>query len=80
MTREEFAFYDREMREIPKAYGPQNSTPACCEDCEYQHPEWKYRFCLYTVCPYKKLGSTIRDVPLAEHPFKPKEVLNVSGG
>jgi len=44
--------YDRLMRKRP---GPARDCAAKqCENCQYYHPDWEHRFCLYTSCKYGK--------------------------
>ena len=35
-----------------------------CEECEYYHPDWKYRTCFFVECPYGRKKFTLR--PLAQ--------------
>ena len=40
--------------------------PDNCEKCPYSRPDFKYRECTYTRCPYDESKTTFRDRPLRE--------------
>lgn len=43
-----------------------NKAVPSCKGCVYHHPEFRYRKCLKSVCPYGKLEKEIfRSRPLA---------------
>ncbi len=42
-----------------------NKTAPLCRNCVYHHPEFKYRKCLFSSCPYGKSEKCIfRTKPL----------------
>ena len=43
--------------------------PACCSGCEYNHPNFKYRTCLFVRCPMDRTRRTLRDKPLNKDKF-----------
>ena len=47
-----------------------NKTAPACRNCPYYHPEFKYRRCLLSSCPFGKPEKCIfRDRPLPKDPF-----------
>ena len=40
--------------------GKRERKPVKCEACEYHHPGFRYRTCLFVRCPYDKTMITIR--------------------
>lgn len=43
-----------------------NKTAPLCRNCPYYHPEFKYRKCLFSTCPFGKSEKCIfRNRPLA---------------
>ncbi len=72
----ELQFYERMMTMKPRFDKCQ--PPKGCKNCEHYQPRWKYRFCYYTICPYKIRDSTIRSIPLRTEHFPKKEVVNMS--
>ena len=70
---------ERMMTTIPGFDRSEPSVPRCCAECEYYHPEWKYRSCLHIRCAYGIKGSTIRKKPLEQDPFPTKEVVVMNG-
>jgi len=79
MAHEEIRHYESLTQQIQRIHHSHSRAPSSCMDCEYYHPEWKHRFCLYTKCPYKKMGFTFWDNPYSDDRFKSKEVMGVSG-
>ena len=77
--RRELATLERMMTSIPGFDRSDNRVPRCCEECEYHQPDWKYRFCYHTHCPYHLKASTIRKAPLTQEPFPVKEVVVMNG-
>ena len=42
-----------------------NKVPPECRNCEYFQPQFRYRQCLYAICPYGKgEKATFRNRPL----------------
>ena len=67
MKRKEYEHFkrlQRMMQEIPM-YG-NRKPPRCCADCQYYHPDWKYRSCLYVECPFGYKKYTVRRKPLPD--------------
>lgn|GEM_PF-1266897 len=51
-----------------------NKTAPSCRNCMYHHPEFKYRTCLFSSCPYGKGEKCIfRDRPLSKEFFPPPD-------
>ena len=47
-----------------------NKTAPSCKNCPYFHPEFKYRTCLFSICPFGKSQKCIfRSRPLLEDGF-----------
>ncbi len=56
----------------PKAN--RNKMPPKCRDCMYYQPEFRYRKCLYAVCPLGKSSKAVfRNKPLPEEKIIPEE-------
>ena len=53
-----------------------NKTTPRCRKCCYYHPEFKYRRCLYSTCPYGKQDNEVfRQKPLKKDRFPHREVV-----
>ena len=70
----EFQTYERAMRQPPGSRSSRRETPRRCKECEFHQPRWKYRSCYYVRCPFELKESTLRETPLRNAPFRPKEV------
>ena len=57
--------------QIPKPVEvDRNKTAPQCRNCAYYHPEFKYRICLFSSCPFGKSQKRVfRDRPLPTDPF-----------
>ena len=52
-----------------------NRTPPPCRICPFYQPSFRYRKCLYVVCPYGKNGrAAFRRKPLK------KDIVRMGGG
>ena len=69
-AEERFRHYEKLMKKAG------DQAPASCRKCPYFQPEFKYRSCLYTRCPYDHGRSTLRDKPLKKDKFV-KEVVKL---
>ena len=49
-----------------------DKAPGSCRRCPYYRPEFRYRFCLYARCPFKKADTVFRKKPKAKDPFSEK--------
>lgn len=65
MTNNRLAAYDRFMRMTPGS-GIEPAEDAFCDGCKFHRRRWKYRFCLYTECPYMKGMKTFREEVYAD--------------
>ena len=53
-----------------------NKTAPRCRNCCYFHPDFKYRRCLYSICPYGKPENEVfRQKPLPRDKFSGREVV-----
>ena len=53
-----------------------NKTAPRCKNCCYYHPDFKYRRCLYSICPYGKPENEVfRQKPLPRDKFPCREVV-----
>ena len=53
-----------------------NKTAPKCRNCCYYHPDFKYRRCLYSICPYGKPENEVfRQKPLPRDKFSGREVV-----
>lgn len=55
-----FIFYKRLMRQSYKQ-GTDYPVDFACSGCRNHRPDWKYRFCVLTECPYLKGFKTFRE-------------------
>ncbi len=53
-----------------------NREPPKCRCCPYFQPEFRYRKCLYSTCPYGKDRST----PFREKPLRVEKIVMGGGG
>ena len=53
-----------------------NKEPPKCRLCPYYQPEFRYRKCLYAVCPYGK----DRKAPFRKRPMKAEKIVTGGGG
>ncbi len=67
-------FYRNLMkRDVPV---DRNKTAPKCRQCCYYHPDFKYRKCLFSTCPYGKTEKEIfRHKPLSKDRFSVQEVV-----
>ena len=67
-------FYRNLMkRDVPV---DRNKTAPKCRQCCYYHPDFKYRKCLFSTCPYGKQDKDIfRRKPLSKDRFSIQEVV-----
>ena len=67
-------FYRNLMkRDVPV---DRNKTTPKCRQCCYYHPDFKYRKCLFSNCPYGKTEKEIfRSKPLSKDRFSVQEVV-----
>lgn len=52
--------------------------PLSCAKCQYYQPDFKYRKCLYSRCPYQRDTDIFRKRPLKKDKI-PKEVVILAG-
>ena len=52
------------------------ATPPKCRLCPYYQPEFRYRKCLYAVCPYGK----DRNTEFRRRPLKSEKIVAGGGG
>ena len=69
----------RMMTTIPGFEEKGPPVPRCCAECEYYHPQWKYRSCYHIHCPYGVKEQTFRNQPLEQDSFPVKEVVVMNG-
>ena len=69
----ELAALQKMMTAIP-GFDRRDPPPKSCQQCEYYHPEWQYRYCYHTHCPYGVKDLTLRPQPLKDSPFPVKAV------
>ena len=50
--KEDLKFYRKLMKHEVSV--DRNKTAPKCKNCCYYHPDFKYRRCLYSICPYGK--------------------------
>lgn len=54
-----FLAYKKMMEKLPEAAGSKRK-PQNCEECEYYHPDWKYRKCYLVQCRYGNMKSVFQ--------------------
>ena len=70
----DLSFYRQMMRNEVSV--DRNKTAPRCRNCAYYHPEFRYRSCLYAVCPYGKTDADVfRKRPLGSDKFSRREVV-----
>lgn len=70
----DLSFYRQMMRN--EVTVDRNKTAPRCRNCAYYHPEFRYRRCLYSVCPYGKGDADVfRKKPLGSDKFSRREVV-----
>ena len=70
----DLSFYRQMMRN--EVTVDRNKTAPRCRNCAYYHPEFRYRRCLYAVCPYGKADADVfRKRPLGSDKFSRREVV-----
>ena len=60
----ELARLERMMTTVPGFDYEARARPCRCEDCEFHRPDWRYRYCYHTRCPYSVKDVTFRRKPL----------------
>lgn len=68
--------YEKLVKAAKKA-GPA-SKPASCARCIYYRPDFKYRRCQYSRCPYGMCDDVFRKKPLKRDKFSGNEVVNMN--
>lgn len=53
------SFYEQLMQQPPNL---RCSDALACQNCKYYRPEWKYRFCKFTECPYVAGFKTFKEM------------------
>ena len=71
-----FRYYEALMKKIPKE-GEARRKPESCAKCMYHQPEFKYRSCLFTRCPFKREEEIFRRRPLKTDPIPGPEVVRM---
>jgi len=66
--------YRKLLESQPKV--DRNKEPPKCRLCPYYQPEFRYRKCLYAVCPYGK----DRKAPFRKRPMKAEKIVAGGGG
>lgn len=64
MDKQEELF--RRYEKLSKAERPEKSQnkPGCCKRCIYYRPDFKYRRCQFSRCPYGDQKAVFRKNPL----------------
>ena len=65
----------KKMMEAPPKVD-RNREPPKCRLCPYYQPEFRYRKCLYAVCPYGK----DRNTAFRRRPLKSEKIVAGGGG
>lgn len=64
---ESFRRYEKLVK-VSKREAAENK-PRSCAHCYYHRPNFKYRWCQFTRCPYGQVVSVFRDRPLNHDEF-----------
>ena len=68
-----FRHYEALMKKSRKAAG--GEKPPSCAKCQYYQPDFRYRSCLFSSCPYgKDRNTSFRKKPLRKEKIIGKEV------
>ena len=73
-----FRHYEKLIKESQKATDP-GKKPSSCEKCMYHQPDFKYRKCLYTWCPYKRETEIFWKRPLKKDKIPGSEAVKMDG-
>lgn len=60
MTSRRLVAYEIMMEQTPTSKY-ELKEDAFCKGCRFHRHKWKYRFCLFTECPYMKGMKTFRE-------------------
>ena len=72
--KDDLKFYRKLMKHEVSV--DRNKTAPRCKNCCYYHPDFKYRRCLYSICPYGKAENEVfRQKPLPRDKFSGREVV-----
>ena len=72
--KDDLKFYGKLMKHEVSV--DRNKTAPRCKNCCYYHPDFKYRRCLYSICPYGKPENEVfRQKPLPRDKFSGREVV-----
>ena len=78
MLDKELQRFRRYEKLIKKAYDNNNQKmPLNCPKCAFYQPDFKFRKCLFTRCPYKKDVEIFRHRPLKKDIIPEPEVSNM---
>ena len=58
---------------------PSVNKPVSCARCVYYRPDFKYRRCQYSRCPFGMCNDVFRKKPLKRDKFSGNEVVNMNG-
>lgn len=59
-AEERLRHYEKMAKEGPDT----GKIPVTCRKCPFYQPDFMYRSCLYSRCPYDKTRTTLCSVPL----------------
>lgn len=71
MSRNEELFrrYEKLTREAKKAVQKSKERPVSCARCSFRRPEFKYRNCQFSSCPFGAEKDVFRKKPLKRDGF-----------
>ena len=77
MSRNEALFrrYEKLTREAKKVSRKSKDRPVSCARCRFCRPEFKYRNCQFSSCPFGAEKDVFRKKPLKRDRFSRKEVV-----
>lgn len=73
-SEERFRQYEKLMKNFEKK---NSHSPASCKKCPYYRPEFKFRSCLYSKCPFGKDKDIFRKHPLRRDKVSGNEVVRM---
>ena len=76
MVLEERKKHIRRLKDSMKSPGRNARQPRCCR-CEYFQPRFRFRRCLFALCPYGKQEGIFREKPLKKEFWHRDKVVRV---